>query len=79
MCDENEHMLENRIFKINAVFNQFGINNFYISYSGGKDSNVLSKLIDEACPGNHIPRVFMHTGIELNSVFDFVKRERERL
>ena len=72
-----EEILKNRIFKINQVFNQFDIKNFAISYSGGKDSNVLSELIDLAVPGNHIPRVFMHTGIELNAVVDFVKQKQK--
>lgn len=36
----------------------------YISLSGGKDSTILHYLIDEALPGNKIPRVFIDTGIE---------------
>ncbi len=66
-------ILGERVKSITRVFDNFGIDNFYISYSGGKDSNVLDKLIDVAVPNNHIPRVFMHTGLELNAVVDFVK------
>lgn len=49
-------------------------NNAYISFSGGKDSTVLHYLMDEALPGNHIPRVFINTGIEYNLIVDFVRK-----
>ena len=52
--------------------------NAYISYSGGKDSTVLSHLIDEALPNNKIPRVYLNTGIEYLMIVSFVERERER-
>ena len=52
--------------------------NAYISFSGGKDSTVLSHLVDEALPGNAIPRVYLNTGIEYKAVVTFVERERER-
>lgn len=49
-----------------------------MSYSGGKDSTVLSALIDEALPGNKIPRVYANTGIEYKAVLDFVKAKAEK-
>lgn len=45
----------------------------YISFSGGKDSAVLSKLFDVALPGNHIPRVYINTGIDYKAIVDFVE------
>ena len=48
------------------------MDNFYIAFSGGKDSTVLSALIDMALPQNKIPRVYANTGIELNMIRDFV-------
>ena len=45
----------------------------YISFSGGKDSTVLSKLIDLALPGNKIPRVYINTGIDYQEIVRFVK------
>lgn len=69
---ENELLLEDRIAKIRSVVEKFGEENFYISYSGGKDSNVLSSLVDLALPGNKMPRVYANTGIELNMIRDFV-------
>ena len=77
--EEYEFMLEDRIAKIQAINEQYDLlNNSYIAFSGGKDSCVLSKLIDLALPGNNIPRVFANTGIEFNDMLKFVERERER-
>ena len=70
-------ILYERINKIQNTFHQYGIENFYVSFSGGKDSTVLSELIDEAVPGNEIPRVFCDTGIELNMARDFVRKKAE--
>ncbi len=69
---DNEFLLQDRLQKIKQIINQYGIENFYISFSGGKDSVVLSHLIDMAFPGNRIPRVYANTGIELNMIRDFV-------
>lgn len=69
---DNEFLLFDRIEKIKSVIGQYGEENFCISFSGGKDSTVLSALVDMALPGNRIPRVYSDTGIELNMVRDFV-------
>lgn len=69
---DNGFILQDRIQKIQQIINKYGVDNFYMSYSGGKDSNVLSALLDMAIPDNKIPRVFADTGIELNAVRDFV-------
>ncbi len=75
---DNEFLLEDRIQKIRQVIGKYGEENFYISFSGGKDSTVLSALIDLALPGNKIPRVYANTGIEFRLILEFVERERER-
>lgn len=69
---ENEFLLQDRLQKIRQIVNQYGEENFYISFSGGKDSTVLSALVDMALPNNLIPRVYADTGIELNMIRDFV-------
>lgn len=69
---EYEFLLEDRLAKIKSVINQYGLENFYISFSGGKDSTVLHNLIDIAIPDNKIPRVYVNTGIDLNMIRDFV-------
>ena len=65
-------MLLDRLQKIESIVNQYGEDKFSISFSGGKDSTVLSALVDLALPGNKIPRVYVNTGIELNMIRDFV-------
>ena len=69
---DNEFILIDRIDSIKKVIKKYGIENFVISFSGGKDSTVLSKLIDIAIPNNDIPRVFINTGIEYKAIVDFV-------
>lgn len=76
---ENEFLLADRIQKIQSMNQLYDLeHNAYISYSGGKDSTVLSHLIDEALPNNQIPRVYLNTGIEYLMIVSFVERERER-
>ena len=73
MLSENQFLLEDRIQKIKSINEQYNLlDNAYIAYSGGKDSNALSYLIDLALPGNKIPRVYTDTGIEMNAVRSFV-------
>ena len=69
----NTQKLEERMRKCQMVFQEFGEENFYISFSGGKDSMVMHELIDLACPNNTIPRVYADTGIEYNAIREFVK------
>lgn len=69
---DNEFLLFDRLEKIKSIINQYGEDNFYISFSGGKDSCVVSALVDKAIPDNKIPRVYANTGIEYNMVRDFV-------
>lgn len=69
---ENEFLLQDRITKIQSVMKQWGQENFCISFSGGKDSCVLSKLVDLALPDNDIPRVYADTGIDWKVIHDFV-------
>lgn len=68
----NVLILRERERKIQSVINEYGESQFYIAFSGGKDSCVLSELIDWAIPDNQIPRVFVDTGIELNIIRNFV-------
>lgn len=69
---DNELLLQDRIEKIRQVISKYGEKTFYLSFSGGKDSTVLSWLIDYALPNNTIPRVYADTGIEYNMIRDFV-------
>lgn len=73
----NDAVLRGRLSRIRMVVEQYGDENFSVSFSGGKDSTVLSELVDMALPGNDIPRVYADTGIELNMVRDFVRKKQE--
>lgn len=75
--EEFEFLLFDRIQKIQSIMRQYGEENFYLSFSGGKDSTVLSELLDMALPGNKIPRVYVNTGIEYKLILDFVKEKAE--
>ena len=75
---ENEFLLMDRLQKIRQIIGKYGEENFSVSFSGGKDSTVLSALIDMALPDNTIPRVYANTGIEYRLILDFVEREREK-
>ena len=72
MLFSNEFILFDRIEKIKSIINQYGEDKFYISYSGGKDSTVLSEIVDMSIPDNKIPRVYSDTGIEYNLIRQFV-------
>lgn len=73
MKEDYELTLLDRIETIKTVINEYGEENFYLSFSGGKDSTCLHYLLDEALPNNNIPRVYFNTGIEFTAVVDFVK------
>lgn len=75
---ENVFLLEDRIAKIKSTIEKYGEENFYMSFSGGKDSTVLSALLDMACPGNKIPRVYANTGIEYRLILEFVEKMKEK-
>lgn len=70
---DNELLLFDRINVIKDTITKYGEENFYLSFSGGKDSTILHYLIDQALPNNKIPRVFINTGIEYQAIVDFVK------
>lgn len=71
--------LSDRIQKIQQINKDFNLEkNAYVSFSGGKDSTVLSKIIDLALPNNSIPRVFINTGIEFNEVVAFVREQQKK-
>lgn len=71
--DEFELLLADRLGVIITANEKYDLeHNAYLSFSGGKDSTVLHRLIDLALPGNRIPRVFINTGIEYNLIWAYV-------
>ena len=59
---DNELTLFDRINVIKDTIVKYGEQNFYLSFSGGKDSTILHYLLDIALPNNRIPRVFYKYG-----------------
>jgi len=75
---DNEFLLMDRIQKIQQVIGKYGEDQFFLSFSGGADSTILHYMLDEALPGNRIPRVFINTGIEYMLIVKFVKKLAEK-
>ena len=74
-----EFLLSDRLQKIKSMNELYDLEHkAYISFSGGKDSTVLSALFDLALPGNQIPRVYINTGIDYRAIVDFVKEYGKR-
>lgn len=79
MTQEELELLEfDRLEVIKQTIQKYGENNFYLSFSGGKDSTILHYLLDKALPENKIPRVFINTGIEYNAIVEFVKEMAQK-
>lgn len=79
MVEENfELTLFDRLEMIRSVLQNVSEDEAYISFSGGKDSVVLSHMIDEAIPHNNYPRVFINTGIEFQAIVNFVKELQKK-
>lgn len=72
MTEDFELTLFDRKEVIRKIIKEYGEERFYLSFSGGKDSTMLSVLLDEALPDNKIPRVFINTGIEFRAIVEFV-------
>lgn len=65
--------------RIREFIDRLGINNVYVSFSGGKDSTVLLHLIREVekeyVDEPVIPAVFCNTGLEFPELVQFVKKQ----
>ena len=76
---ENEFLLQDRLQKIRSINEQYNLEaNAYLAFSGGRDSTILHHLLDEALPGNQIPRVYINTGIEYKLVLNFVRQLQQQ-
>ena len=72
--EDFELTLYDRLQVIKTTIEKYGEDNFYLSFSGGKDSTILHHLLDKALPNNRIPRVFINTGIEYQMIVEFVRQ-----
>jgi len=69
--DYEKMLIEKAQIKIFSVIAFMGKDDIALSFSGGKDSTVLKHLIDSVLTG--IKPIFCNTGVEYNSIVDFVK------
>lgn len=76
-------LIDDRIQKIRQIAKDYDLENRgYIAFSGGKDSTVLSDLVDRALPDNKIPRIYSNTGLDYLEIQRFVRQlasEDERI
>lgn len=70
--EDFELTLFDRLNVIKDTITNYGDDKFYLSFSGGKDSTILHRMLDMAVPNNRIPRVFIDTGIEYSAIKTFV-------
>lgn len=70
--EDFELTLFDRLNIIKDTIAKYGDDKFYLSFSGGKDSTILHRMLDMAVPNNRIPRVFIDTGIEYSAIRTFV-------
>lgn len=76
--DDFEFVFFDRVQKIRSMNELYHLEDkSFVSFSGGKDSTVLSELIDIALPNNQIPRVYIDTGIDYKMIREFVRRKAE--
>ena len=67
--DDFEFDFFDRVQKIRSMNELYHLEaKSFVSFSGGKDSTVLSELIDIALPNNKIPRVYIDTGIDYKTL-----------
>lgn len=60
---DNELLLFDRLEIIKTANDKYGLeSNAYLSFSGGKDSTILHRLLDIALPNNNIPPRFHRHG-----------------
>lgn len=71
---DEQFILKDRLQKIRQIYHQYDLEkNASLSFSGGRDSLIASKILDIAVPENQIPRVFVNTGLEFVETVAFVK------
>jgi 3'-phosphoadenosine 5'-phosphosulfate sulfotransferase (PAPS reductase)/FAD synthetase len=69
--DYEKMLIEKAKIKISKIIIEKGSDSIALSFSGGKDSTVLKHLIKSV--NTNIKSVFCNTGVEYNSIVDFVK------
>jgi 3'-phosphoadenosine 5'-phosphosulfate sulfotransferase (PAPS reductase)/FAD synthetase len=80
VSDPRELTFEQKVARSKALIieavEQFGIDQVYTAFSGGKDSAVVAHLVESIYP-KMVPEVFCNTGLELPEIVKMVKKHRD--
>lgn len=69
-----DFLLQDRVQKVRQIAAEYNFSEkAYVAFSGGKDSLILSRLVDMALPDNALPRVYINTGMEYTMQVNFVR------
>ena len=58
------------------LYIRFRMKKIAVSFSGGKDSTIVLKLIEEMELKNKVKVVFFNTMMEYNTIYDFINEKR---
>lgn len=69
-----DYITQEAIEFIQDESSKYDIKNTMVSFSGGKDSTVVSDLVCKALPNEKIIHLFSDTTLEIQSTYDYVER-----
>ena len=69
-----EYITQEAIEFIQDESSKYDIKNTMVSFSGGKDSTVISDLVCKALPDKKIIHIFSDTNLEIDSTYEYVER-----
>jgi len=72
-----EYITQEAIEFIQDESSKYDIKNTMVSFSGGKDSTVISDLVCKALPDKKIIHIFSDTTLEIDSTYEYVERLKQ--
>ena len=72
-----EYITQEAIEFIQDESSKYDIKNTMVSFSGGKDSTVISDLVCKALPDKKIIHIFSDTNLEIDSTYEYVERLKQ--
>ena len=72
-----EYITQEAIEFIQDESSKYDIKNTMVSFSGGKDSTVISDLVCKALPDKKIIHIFSDTTLETDSTYEYVERLKQ--
>lgn len=71
------HLRDEAIENIKRIASEYNDDEIFISFSGGKDSTVVSDLVIKSLLHRNIPRIFGDTTLEFPSTYEYIERIKE--